>query len=94
MFTSDVAYLHSIGKKVIISIGGANGLVQLTTAGARDNFVNSVKNIISTYGLDGLDIDFENQCLHVEQTVTYLDGSWMIGPPKTEKSRRYQNESG
>ena len=63
MFTSDVAYLHSIGKKVIISIGGANGLVQLTTTGARDNFVNSVNSIISTYGLDGLDVDFENQSL-------------------------------
>lgn len=63
MFTSDVAYLHSLGKKVIVSIGGANGLVQLTTTGARDNFVNSVSNIITTYGLDGLDIDFENQSM-------------------------------
>jgi chitinase len=63
MFTSDVAYLHSIGKKVIISIGGANGLVQLTTTSARDNFVNSVNSIISTYGFDGLDVDFENQSL-------------------------------
>ena len=63
MFASDVAYLHSIGKKVLISIGGANGLVQLTTTGARDNFVNSVNSIISTYGFDGLDVDFENQSL-------------------------------
>lgn len=65
LFTSDVAYLHSIGKKVLISIGGANGMVQLTTTGARDNFVNSVNNIISTYGFDGLDVDFENQSLTV-----------------------------
>jgi chitinase len=63
MFASDVAYLRSIGKKVLISIGGANGLVQLTSTSARDNFVNSVGNIISTYGFDGLDIDFENQSL-------------------------------
>lgn len=65
LFTSDVAYLHSLGKKVLISIGGANGMVQLTTTGARDNFVNSVNSIISTYGFDGLDVDFENQSLTV-----------------------------
>lgn len=63
LFTSDVVYLHSLGKKVLISIGGANGLVQLTTTSARDNFVNSVNAIISTYGFDGLDVDFENQSL-------------------------------
>lgn len=45
-FKTDVAYLQSQGKKVIISIGGQNGQVQLPDAGARDNFVNSVIAII------------------------------------------------
>jgi chitinase len=62
-FQSDVAYLKSIGKKVILSIGGANGQVQLTTTGARDTFVNSVKGIINLYGMNGLDIDFEGHSL-------------------------------
>jgi chitinase len=69
-FQSDVAYLKSIGKKVLISIGGANGTVQLTTTTARTNFVNSVTSIINTYGFNGLDIDFEGQSLIVNQGDT------------------------
>src|SRR5207249_8112662 len=65
-----LAYLHSLGKKVLISIGGANGTVQLTTTGARDNFVSSVNSIITTYGFDGLDIDFEGQSLILNQGDT------------------------
>jgi len=62
-FQADVAYLKSQGKKVILSIGGQNGQVQLSTTGARDTFVNSVSSLITTYGFDGLDIDFEGHSL-------------------------------
>jgi chitinase len=51
------------GKKVLISIGGQNGQVQLTTTTARDRFVSSVAAIIDRYGLNGLDIDFEGHSL-------------------------------
>lgn len=64
-FKADVAYLQSLGKKVIISIGGANGQVQLSTTSARDNFVNSVTAIIEKYGFDGLDVDFEGHSLYL-----------------------------
>jgi len=62
-FKADVAYLHGLGKKVIISIGGANGQVRLETTAARDAFVNSMRSIIETYGFDGMDIDFEGHSL-------------------------------
>ena len=62
-FKSDIDYLHTQGKKVIISIGGANGQVRLETTAARDAFVNSVGTIISKYGFDGLDVDFEGHSL-------------------------------
>ncbi|MEC0242617.1 glycosyl hydrolase family 18 protein [Paenibacillus dokdonensis] len=64
-FKADVAYLQSQGKKVIISIGGANGQVQLVSTAARDNFVNSVTAIIEKYGFDGLDVDFEGHSLYL-----------------------------
>lgn len=64
-FKADVAYLQSQGKKVIISIGGQNGQVQLPNAGARDNFVNSVIGIIEKYGFNGLDVDFEGHSLYL-----------------------------
>jgi chitinase len=62
---SDVQILHGRGKKVLLSIGGANGHVVLNTSADRTNFVNSVSSILSTYGLDGMDIDFEGQSVHL-----------------------------
>ena len=64
-FKADVAYMQSQGKKVLISIGGANGQVQLASAQARDNFVASVTAIIEKYGFDGLDVDFEGHSLYL-----------------------------
>jgi chitinase len=66
---SDADFLAAIrakqaqGKKVLISIGGQNGQVQLTSTAARDRFVSSVAAIIDRWGLDGLDIDFEGHSL-------------------------------
>ncbi|MGV9418879.1 chitinase [Streptomyces sp. NPDC003674] len=62
-FKAAVKAKQAAGKKVLISIGGQNGQVQLTTAAARDTFVASVSKIIDDYGLDGLDIDFEGHSL-------------------------------
>ncbi len=64
-FISDIQYLQSLGKKVIISIGGANGQVQLVNNQARINFVSSMSSIISKYGFDGLDIDFEGHSFYL-----------------------------
>ncbi|MPZ84640.1 MAG: chitinase [Actinophytocola sp.] len=64
-FIAAIRAKQAQGKKVLISIGGANGQVQLTTAAARDAFVSSVSAIIDRYGLDGLDIDFEGHSLYL-----------------------------
>ncbi|MFI2299082.1 chitinase [Actinacidiphila glaucinigra] len=62
-FKAAIRAKQAQGKKVLISIGGQNGQVQLTTTAARDAFVGSVSRIIDTWGLDGLDIDFEGHSL-------------------------------
>ncbi|WP_112243860.1 chitinase [Kribbella monticola] len=64
-FIAAIRAKQAAGTKVLISIGGANGQVQLTTAAARDTFVSSVSAIIDRYGLDGLDIDFEGHSLYL-----------------------------
>jgi chitinase len=69
-FKAAIKAKQAAGKKVLISIGGANGQVQLTTTAARDAFVSSVSNIIDTYGLDGLDIDFEGHSLSLNADDT------------------------
>ncbi|BCJ43443.1 hypothetical protein GCM10010168_42470 [Actinoplanes ianthinogenes] len=62
-FIAAIKTKRAAGKKVLLSIGGANGQVQLTTTAARDKFVSSVSAIIDKYGLDGVDIDFEGHSL-------------------------------
>ncbi|GHE67807.1 hypothetical protein GCM10018785_40500 [Streptomyces longispororuber] len=69
-FKAAVKAKQAQGKKVLISIGGQNGQVQLTTAQARDKFVSSVSAIIDEYGLDGLDIDFEGHSLSLNANDT------------------------
>ncbi len=62
-FKAAIKAKQAAGKKVLISIGGQNGQVQLATTAARDAFVSSVGAIVDEYGLDGLDIDFEGHSL-------------------------------
>ncbi|NGO74676.1 chitinase [Streptomyces sp. YC504] len=69
-FKAAIDAKQAAGKKVLISIGGQNGQVQLGTTAARDAFVSSVSNIIDTYGLDGLDIDFEGHSLSLQNGDT------------------------
>ncbi|WP_432063914.1 chitinase [Streptomyces sp. C10-9-1] len=65
-FKAAIKAKQAAGKKVLISIGGANGQVRLASAAARDAFVSSVSKIIDEYGLDGLDIDFEGHSLSLD----------------------------
>ncbi|NLU69922.1 chitinase [Streptomyces sp. HNM0574] len=69
-FTAAVRAKQAAGKKVLLSIGGQNGQVRLTTTAARDAFVRSVGGIIDKYGLDGVDIDFEGHSLSLDQGDT------------------------
>ncbi|GAA3579757.1 hypothetical protein GCM10022222_75720 [Amycolatopsis ultiminotia] len=69
-FIAAIRAKQAQGKKVLISIGGANGQVQLTTTAARDAFVSSVSAIIDKYGLDGLDVDFEGHSLSLDSGDT------------------------
>jgi chitinase len=58
-FIADVAALQAQGRKVLISIGGANATVHLDSDAERDQFVSSMLGILNTYGFDGIDIDLE-----------------------------------
>jgi len=57
--------MHLRGKKVLISIGGANDPVALNDTNQRNTFINSMMSIINTYGFDGIDIDLEGSSLSV-----------------------------
>lgn len=57
--------MHMRGKKVIISIGGANDPVSLPDTIKRNTFITSMMTIINTYGFDGMDIDLEGSSISV-----------------------------
>ena len=62
-FITQVQTLQNQGRKVIISIGGANAPVHLNNTLQRDTFITTMGNIINTYGFDGMDIDLEGSSL-------------------------------
>jgi chitinase len=69
-FKDDIAYLKSQGKKVMISLGGGGQHFTLADPLRVPNFVSSVTRIVSDYGFDGIDIDFESPSLSIEQGDT------------------------
>jgi chitinase len=64
-FKGDIAYLKSQGKKVLISLGGGGQHFTLADPNRVPNFVSSVTRIVSDYGFDGIDIDFESPSLSI-----------------------------
>ncbi|HYL99270.1 MAG TPA: glycosyl hydrolase family 18 protein, partial [Blastocatellia bacterium] len=69
-FIADVSTLHGTGKKVVLSIGGANAVVELKTGADIQNFVESVTAIVSKFGFDGVDIDFESGSIELQRGDT------------------------
>src|SRR5262249_60348762 len=65
-FKSDIAWLKSQGKKVTISLGGGRQPFTLADPKRVPNFVSSVTKIVSDYGFDGIDIDFESPSLSID----------------------------
>ena len=59
-FINKIQSVQSQGKKVFISIGGANTSIDLTTTTNKNAFITSMTGIINNYGFDGIDIDIEN----------------------------------
>jgi chitinase len=65
-FKSDIAYLKSQGKKVMISLGGGGRYFTLNDSANIPAFVSSVTQIVTDYGFDGIDLDFETPSLNID----------------------------
>ncbi len=64
-FKAEIAYLKSRGQKVMISLGGGGKFVHLGDPEAVSRFVQSVEQIVSEWGFQGIDIDFESPSLEL-----------------------------
>ena len=65
-FKADIAWLKGQGKRVMISLGGGGQHFTLADAKRVPAFVSSVAQIVSDYGFDGIDIDFESPSLSID----------------------------
>ncbi|WP_426450721.1 fibronectin type III domain-containing protein [Paenibacillus sp. S-38] len=58
---NDIKAKQAQGKKVILSLGGEKGNINLGSASPNvSNFVNSVSGLMTKFGFDGIDIDLEH----------------------------------
>ncbi|WP_299439034.1 Ig-like domain-containing protein [uncultured Aquimarina sp.] len=71
-FKDDVRLLQSRGQKVLISMGGATGAVDVDNSSDAQIFSSSMTNIINEYGFDGMDIDFEGTSIALASGDTSL----------------------
>jgi chitinase len=65
-FKADIAYLKSQGKKVMISLGGGGRYFTVSDPASIPTFVSSVTQIVTEYGFDGIDLDFETPSLNID----------------------------
>jgi chitinase len=61
-----IAALQRRGNKVLLSLGGGGAYYRLDKSSEVPNFVSSVRTIVSTYGFNGVDIDFESPSLSLQ----------------------------
>jgi chitinase len=66
-FRADLNELQSHGVKVLISVGGGNHVIALRDVEMENEFVESMKNIIETFGFDGLDINLEGSSIWMDE---------------------------
>ena len=71
-FLADIDILHSKGKVIILSIGGANDPVRLDDTNAKNEFVTTINKILSDYNykIDGIDLDLESTSMNFGSTWT------------------------
>ncbi|MBR8741337.1 chitinase [Nocardiopsis sp. MG754419] len=59
-FREDITALQDEGRKVIISVGGELGHVDVTDPTQAQNFADTTYELMQDYGFDGVDIDLEH----------------------------------
>lgn len=87
-----IAAAKAQGKKVLLSIGGANATFILNNQTQEDNFVNSFIAIKDQYGLDGIDIDTEkglhtNPNAQINQASPQYSADYLVRAIKRLKAR-------
>ncbi|CND03111.1 glycosyl hydrolase family 18 protein [Yersinia pseudotuberculosis] len=70
-FRTQVDKLHSEGRSVLISLGGADAEIALTSKDEAA-LVAEIKRLVDVYGFDGLDIDLEQTAISSKENSTVI----------------------
>ncbi len=98
-----ISKAHAAGVKVLLSIGGGDGIQgprfnrMARSETARQTFATNVYNVLSTYGYDGVDIDWEvpnapdrADCTTLMQELrNKLPSPWLISMAVSADPRNY-----
>ncbi|WP_285731493.1 glycosyl hydrolase family 18 protein [Nocardiopsis sp. ATB16-24] len=79
-FRDDIAAIQAQGRKVIISVGGELGHVDVTNPTQARNFADTTYALMREYGFDGVDIDLEHGINAQYMSSALRDLSGMAGP--------------
>lgn len=63
---AEIAASKARGKKVLISLGGGGAVFTMNSPKSVESFVSSVSEIVSQWGFDGIDLDFESPSLALD----------------------------
>jgi chitinase len=98
-----ISKAHAAGVKVLVSIGGGDGIQgprfnrMARVEAYRQAFVHNVHNFLTTYGYDGVDIDWEvpnakdapNCTTLMQELRSELPSPWLISMATTADPRNY-----
>ncbi|EAD5710539.1 chitinase [Listeria innocua] len=76
-FRAQVGALNKEGRAVLLTLGGADGHVELK-AGDEQAFANEIIRQVETYGFDGLDIDLEQSAITAGDNKTVIPAALKI----------------
>ncbi|WP_433699970.1 glycosyl hydrolase family 18 protein [Nocardiopsis sp. CA-288880] len=79
-FRSDIAAVQAQGRKVIISVGGELGHVNVTNPTQARNFADTAHQLMQDYGFDGVDIDLEHGINAQHMSAALHDLGSRVGP--------------
>ncbi|WP_338983904.1 glycosyl hydrolase family 18 protein [Spiroplasma endosymbiont of Othius punctulatus] len=70
-FANEIKQLHAQGKKVVLSLGGADAHISLTV-NQKDEFKNEILRLVEKFGFDGIDIDLEQSAIDEADNQTVI----------------------
>lgn len=85
-FRRQVDVLNAQGRSVLISLGGADAHIELSS-GDENALVQRIIDLVETYGFDGLDIDLEQAAITAEDNQTVI-------PAALKRVKQFYREQG